>query len=271
MVANEAAGAGVTTARPTIGLAPGAGFEINSLGDLDTYLGVTSDAGFDAVSLSLSQLAGDPVAAAKLVSTHGLVCTDMMALRVTRDEDETMAQARALAPALEALGADLVLAMFWTSRNPESLDRLGRCSEVTGARIALEFGLGGAADSVESASLFVTEVGVDKVTVLADTFHFFRGPSTLEMLETVPLDHLSIVQFNDALPAVSDDYMDETSNRRAWPGDGELDLEGFASVLRRRGWSGVVSVEVLATDLRELPVDEYTRQAYATTAPYWAV
>jgi sugar phosphate isomerase/epimerase len=252
-----------------IGLAPGAGFEIRTLADLDQYLGAASDAGFGAVSLSLSQLAGDPVAAARLVAAHGLRCTDILSLRISRDDDDTIAQARAVAPAVEALGADYVLAMFWTKRNDESLDRLARCAAITGATIALEFGLGGAADNVATADSFVDALGADTVTILADTYHFFRGTSTLEMLETVPLDHLSIVQFNDALPALSDDYMEETTNRRAWPGDGEFDLRGFASRLRDRGWKGIVSVEVLATDLRKLSIADYAREAFATTAPYW--
>jgi sugar phosphate isomerase/epimerase len=254
---------------PTIGLAPGTGFEIHTLADLDTYLGAVSDAGFDAVSLALTQMAGDPVAAAGLVATHGLRCTDVLSMRVSRDEEETMAAARAMAPAVDALGAGYVLAMFWTKRTEESLDRLGRCAEVAGAPITLEFGPGGAADTVASADTFVDALGVERVSVLADTFHFARGDSTWSMLEEVPLDHLPIIQFTDALPAVSDDYMAETTNRRAWPGDGELELSRFASTLLGRGWDGVVSVEVISAELRKLPVAEFCKQAYATTAPYW--
>ncbi|MGE3833495.1 MAG: sugar phosphate isomerase/epimerase family protein [Acidimicrobiia bacterium] len=254
---------------PTIGLAPGTGFEIHTLADLDTYLGAVADAGFDAVSLALTQLAGDPVGAARLLTTHGLRCTDVLSMRVTRDDDETMASARAMAPAVDALGADHVLAMFWTRLSDESLDRLGRCADVAGAPIALEFGPGGAADTVASADRFVDALGIDRVSVLADTFHFFRGDSTWSMLESVPLDHLPIVQFTDALPALSDDYMAETTNRRAWGGHGELELGRFASTLLDRGWDGVVSVEVISAELRQLPVAEFARLAYATTAPYW--
>jgi sugar phosphate isomerase/epimerase len=254
---------------PTIGLAPGTGFEIHTLADLDTYLGAVADAGFDAVSLSLNQLAGDPVAASKLLDTHGLRCTDVLSMRITRDEQETMAAARAMAPAVDALGAKHVLAMFWTRLNDESLDRLGRCASVTGAPITLEFGPGGAADTVASTDAFVDLLGIERVSVLADTFHFSRGESTWAMLEAIPLEHLPIIQFTDALPAISDDYMAETTNRRAWPGDGELELTRFASTLLDRGWDGVVSVEVISAELRLLPIVEFARQAYATTAPYW--
>lgn len=252
------------------GLAPGAGFEIERPADLDRYLGATSDAGFTAVSLSGAQLLGDLDAAAGLLRTHGLRCSDVLAMRITRDDAETLDQARAFAPMVEALGADYVLAMFWTKRDEESLDRLARSAEVLGVPIVLEFGLGGAADSVASAEEFVDRLGRDKVAILADTYHFFRGPSTLEMLDTVPLDHVPIVQFNDALPALSDDYMHETTERRAWPGVGEFPLDDFARRLLRRGWSGVVSVEVLSTELRQLAIEDYTRQAFDTTHAVWA-
>ena len=254
---------------PLIGLAPGSGFEVRSRRDLDTYLGAVADAGFDAVSLSLDQLAGDPASAAALLGTHGLRCTDMLSLRITRDEDETMAAAQALAPAVDALGAEHVNALFWTRLTAESLDRLGRCAEVTGAAMALEFGLGGAADTVAAADTFVDALGIERVGVLADTFHFSRGESTWAMLESIPLGHLPIVQFNDALPAVSADYMAETTDRRTWPGQGEFELTRFASTLLDRGWDGIVSVEVLSGELRRLPVGEFATLAYETTAPYW--
>jgi sugar phosphate isomerase/epimerase len=254
---------------PTIGLAPGTGFEVHTLADVDTYLGAVADAGFEAVSLSSNQMGGDPVATAKLLATHGLRCTDVLSIRVNRDEEETMAAVRAVRPAIEALGAGHLLAMFWTRLNEESLDRLGRCADEAGVPITLEFGPGGAADTVASADTFVDALGLDKVSVLTDTYHFSRGDSTWEMLEAIPLSHMPIIQWTDALPALTDDYMEETTTRRAWAGDGELELDRFATTLLDRGWDGVVSVEVISSELRKLPIDEFAKQAYATTAPYW--
>ena len=53
--------------------------------------------------------------------------------------------------------------------------------------------------------------------------------------------------------------LDETVNRRTWPGDGEFDLARFTQTLRRRGWDGLVSVEVLSDQLRDLPVATFAR------------
>lgn len=250
-----------------IGLAPGAGFDIGSPAELDTYLGAVAGAGFEAVSLGSGQLGGDAPAAARLVAAHGLICTDLMALVVGRDEEAAFAAAEAMRPAVEALAPIGVLTMLHTRASEESIDRLGRLHDRLGVPLAIEF-VPTAVATMEAASAIAAALGTDRVRVLADCFHFFRAGSTFEMLETVPLEHLSIVQFDDALPALSDDYMTETY-RRTWPGQGELDLGRFASTLRRRGWDGVVSVEVLNADLRRLPLREFTRLAYETTAPYW--
>jgi len=251
-----------------LGLAPGAGFDVTSLDDLDTYLGAAAAAGFEAVSLSITQLCGQAPAAAKLVAAHGLTCTDVLSLMVTRDDEETMAAVDALRPAVEALEPIGVLTMVRTRVGEESLDRMGRAAEHLGVPLLLEFATA-PLPTAAAASAVVDALGTSRARVLADAFHFFRAGSTLDMLEAIPLEHLAIVQFDDALPALSDDYMEETMHRRAWPGDGELELTAMVEVLRRRGWDGVVSVEVLSRELRQLPVDEFARQAFATTAPYW--
>ena len=112
-------------------------------------------------------------------------------------------------------------------------------------------------------------LGVGRAGVLIDTWHFFRGDSTWAQLARVPLDQIAYVQFDDAPPPVSDNGIRETMHRRVMPGDGTFDLSRFASTLLDRGWSGLVSVEVLNAGLRELPVPDFARRAYETTAPYW--
>lgn len=253
---------------PVFTLAPGAGYEVSSLQDLDTYLGAVAAAGFDGVTLGTQQLVGDPAGAARLVEGHGLRCTDLIALQVRRDDDQTMADARALRPAIETLGCDHLLVMLYTRVSEESIDRLGRCAEVVGVPLAIEFGPA-PCPTIEAANAVVEAVGPGRIGILPDTFHFTRMGSTFEMLDVVPVERIPIIQFNDALPAVSDDYMAETTNRRAWPGEGELPLARFVAILRDHDWDGVVSVEVLSEELRQLPIEEFARQALATTRPYW--
>src|ERR1700733_6543739 len=146
-----------------LGLAPGAGFEVNSLADLDTYLAAVSKAGFASVSLSLGQIGDDLEAAAGLLSTHGLRCSDVLSLQVSRHDDEVLANATALAHAAGVLGADHVLSLFWTRVNEESVDRFGRCANVVkqaGARLALEMPPIGELNSISAALSVVDDVGL---------------------------------------------------------------------------------------------------------------
>jgi sugar phosphate isomerase/epimerase len=154
----------------------------------------------------------------------------------------------------------------------ESLARLDRCADEAaeaGVRLALEFVPGGPVSRISEALEVTAAIGRDRMGVLIDTWHFFRGGSTFAELETIPLEDIALVQFDDALAPEGDDIMYETTNRRTWPGEGELALGPFAEVLTRRGWAGVVSVEVLSAQLRQLDLPAFTAAAYATTEPYW--
>ena len=138
-----------------------------------------------------------------------------------------------------------------------------------GTRLALEMPPIGELNSISAAGSVVDEVGYGRASLLIDTFHFSRGRSTWEELESFPLEALGYVQFDDALAPESDDVMHETMDRRAMPGDGELELERFVTTLTGRGWSGLVSVEVLSEELRQLDITTFARRAYQSTASYW--
>jgi sugar phosphate isomerase/epimerase len=255
-----------------LSLAPGAGAEFGSPGDLDRYLGAVAAAGFASVSLGKNQIAGDPSGAARLLADHGLRCPDVISLQVTRHEEPTLEEARELARIAEALGSRHILSLVYARVTDQVVDLYGRCADLAhehGARLALEMPPFGELNSIGAATSFLDAVGRGRASLMVDTFHFSRGASTWEDLETLPLDVLGYVQFDDALPAVTDDVMHETMDRRAFPGEGEFELERFASTLQRRGWSGLVSVEVLSEELRKLDTAEFARRAYASTAPFW--
>jgi sugar phosphate isomerase/epimerase len=170
------------------------------------------------------------------------------------------------------LGVELVLTIFGSPPTSEAVEALSQCADLLateGAKPAIEFAPASPVATIAQADAVVCELGPQRATILADSWHFSRGQSTWEQLETVPLEHLGIVQFDDAPPPISDDLMDETTNRRTWPGEGEFDLTRFATTLLDRGWCGPVAVEVLSTQARALSIEDYARRSYDTTAPYW--
>jgi sugar phosphate isomerase/epimerase len=255
-----------------LSLAPGAGFQVASGADLDRYLEAVAKAGFQGASLSLQQAEPwlDPEASA--LSRHGLRCPDVLSLSITRNDDEVLGTARRLAVLAGAVEAEFVLSLFYTRVSEESIDRYGRCADIVvgaGAKLALEMPPIGPLNNISAALAVVDAVGRDRCCLMVDTFHFSRGTSTWEQLESLPLNALGYVQFDDAPPAISDDVMVETMDRRSMPGEGEFDLHRFSDVLTGRGWTGWVSVEVLSAELRKLEVEEFARRAYETTLPYW--
>ena len=124
--------------------------------------------------------------------------------------------------------------------------------------------------SIPAALDLVERVGRDRAGILLDTWHHFRGPDTFEVLDGLALEHVAYVQFDDALPAQSDDLVAETLHRRTFPGEGEFDLERYCERVRAKGFDGVVSVEVLNDDWRGIErITEFAQRAHATTRRFW--
>ena len=119
-----------------------------------------------------------------------------------------------------AVGAEYVLVLLMTGLRDESVASLSSVADVvteSGARLAFEFTPKSPVSSIDGALDLVERIGSDRMGVMIDTWHFFRGDSAWEQLEAIPLDHLAFVQFCDALPPMSDDILSETINRRTWP------------------------------------------------------
>jgi sugar phosphate isomerase/epimerase len=261
-------------------MSPGSGFSIGSQADLTRYAAAVAAAGFDAVSLGLAQLEafadqrnGGLSQARTILADSGLRCTDFMSLGVRRQARDELAQAVRLFDAAAAIGADAVTVICFTEPTSEVLDRLGavsRLARAAGCRIGLEFCPGLVIDSIPTALALLDAIEDPSAGLTLDSWHFFRGSSTWADLEEVSFDRVAVVQFDDGRPSLSEDVMHETNHRRAWPGEGEFDLTRFAGALTQRGWDGVLSVEVLSDEARELEVEEYARRAYQSSRPYWS-
>jgi sugar phosphate isomerase/epimerase len=248
-----------------LALTPDAGWEIDGAGLVAT----AREAGFAAVGIPVRK--ADAACAAALADA-GMRCHEVLALVMTGHEESTLRYARRLAEAAAAVRAPWVLTTFTAPLDATTAPLVRRCAAIlaeAGAGMAVEFSPLGAVTSLRAALEMVEVAGAGRAGVLIDTWHFFRGDDTWEHLERVPLDRIAYVQFDDAPPPESDDALDETMHRRVMPGDGTFELGRFASTLLDRGWSGLVSVEVLNARLRELPVGEFAELAFQSTARYW--
>lgn len=172
-----------------------------------------------------------------------------------------------------------------------------------GCRPAVEYLPWTPAHSIATTQALVDHVGRDRAKILFDVWHHFRGPDTWAELEAAPLDLVAYVQFDDAYPVTSDDLTSETESserpperggpmgeraaardggasprgltwetleRRAFPGDGEFDLDRYCAIMRNKGFDGVVSVEVLNGEWRANPdLGAFARRAFDSSRRFW--
>ena len=253
------------------GMAIELGLTPDSRWDIDTpgLVSAAAGAGFSAVGMTGPRADADGAA---LLAASGLRCHEILALVVSPDEESTLGQAQRLAEAAAAVRARWVLTTFLAPLNAVTAPLIRRCATVfggAGARMAVEFSPLGAVPSIPDALAVVEAAGSSQAGILIDTWHFFNGNSTWEQLEQVPLDQIAYIQFTDALPPISANMMKETMHRRAIPGEGTLDLRRFTGTLLDRGWTGLVSVEVLSAGLRDRPVRQFAELAYEATVRYW--
>ena len=256
--------------------------------DLPAQIDGAAAAGFTLFGPDVFSLAGPPEAlgpddlgplddsasaVAAQLGAHGMRCYEIAALMVGDDEDDALRQAAVIARLAAVLQPDWVLTNVVTPVDDALVATLARCADVigeAGAGLAVEYlpwtPVAGARAALDVAS----RVGFDRVKVLLDVWHHFRGPDGWVDLDAVPLEAVAYLQFSDALAMTSDDLVAETLARRVFPGEGEFDLDGWCAHVRAKGFDGVVSVEVLNDDLRrDLDPAEFAKRAFVATSRYW--
>jgi sugar phosphate isomerase/epimerase len=236
---------------------------------VDEVLAVASDAGFEAVGTFAHLATADATAA---YAASEVRCHEVLSLLIGDDAADVITQAETVAAAAAAVDAPWVLTFFRSPIVPEVRAVLPRAAALlaeAGSGMAVEFAPMSSVATIADALAVVELVAPGHAGVLLDTWHFFVGADSWSELEQLPIDRIAYVQFDDALPPDPEHLMRATMRHRKLPGEGAFELERFASSLLQRGWEGTVSVEVLSDELRQLPVPEFARRAYETTARYW--
>ncbi|HNS52960.1 MAG TPA: sugar phosphate isomerase/epimerase family protein [Anaerolineae bacterium] len=151
--------------------------------------------------------------------------------------------------------------MGWAAVREASVEALCKLAEVAspyGVRLALEF-LAPAGCSVRTlaqGSEIVEATGRDDVGLVLDTYHFFVGGSSEQSLDSVDMRRLFLVHIND----VEGKPLSElTDGDRLLPGEGVVPLDPIVQSLRRRGYDGAYSLEVMRPAYRLRDPLEYAR------------
>ncbi|MFN8624739.1 MAG: sugar phosphate isomerase/epimerase family protein [Candidatus Binatia bacterium] len=246
--------------------------------DLPRQIAAAADAGFplfgpDLFSLDAWTASGHDLAdLVALLKARGLACWELAAGLNVGSEAETLRMARHAADLAAILRPTWILTNVGVPVDASSLALFADACEIlasAGTRAAIEYMPLTPANSIAEARKLVDHVGRDRAGILLDTWHHFRGPDTFAALDALPLEYVAYVQFDDALPVSGTDTMWETLERRAFPGEGEFDLEGYCARMRAKGFDGVVSVEILNGEWRQRDEFEFARRAYRTSDRYW--
>jgi sugar phosphate isomerase/epimerase len=248
--------------------------------DLPGQIRAAAEAGFPMIGpdrFSLDHWTGNGRSLAelrRLIDRAGLRCSEIAAaFDLVPSREETLAGARHALTLADALGTPFVQTNSHLPVSPESCDLFAECARIvkpSGAKLAMEYLPFTPINNIATARALVEHAGIGNSGIVVDSWHHWRGTDRAAELKALPADRIAYVQFDDALPMVGDDIVQETIHRRTFPGDGEFDLEGFCAPLKANGFDGIVSVEVLSLDWRERgDLGEFARRAYAGSRRYW--
>ncbi len=116
-------------------------------------------------------------------------------------------------------------------------------AEAFNTKLSFEFRASSSfANNLESAHAFVSASGMDNVGLTLDTFHFHCGPSKLADIASINPKKLFFVQVSD-ISAVPKELA--TDSDRIFPGDGDIDISSLIKELKKIGYDGHVSLELL--------------------------
>ncbi len=104
--------------------------------------------------------------------------------------------------------------------------------------------------SLDSAVALASQVDSPNVGICLDVFHYYTGPSKFEDLAHLSADNLAWVQVCD-VAGVPRELAGDAD--RILPGDGDFRIAPILDHLRRIGYRGFVSLEVLSPQLWQVP------------------
>jgi len=101
--------------------------------------------------------------------------------------------------------------------------------------------------------------------ILIDSWHYFRGAADPAQVRAIPADRFVLIQFDDADAVPVGDFMEDTTDHRKMPGQGDFDLIGFIRLLDEIGVQAPISVEILSAEQRARPLAEAAKMAHDTS------
>jgi 2-keto-myo-inositol isomerase len=116
--------------------------------------------------------------------------------------------------------------------------------------------------TLDLAHEIVRTADCTNLRLVIDSFHFYAGGSTVEMIEALDQQLLAVFHINDA-----ENRSRETLNdsHRLFPGLGILPLRALISAFGRIGYAGVASIEIFRPEYWEMDPLEVAKLAHEST------
>jgi len=123
---------------------------------------------------------------------------------------------------------------------------LCRLAEPFSVQVGLHFdGAAATINNIAAAWQVVDASEAHNGGIVLDTFHCYRGGSTLDMLAPIPGDRILLVQLNDCMDLPRYELEDR---HRLYPGAGAIPLEPLLGALGEKGFDGYYSLELMNED-----------------------
>ncbi|MFG6668267.1 bifunctional sugar phosphate isomerase/epimerase/4-hydroxyphenylpyruvate dioxygenase family protein [Halomonas sp. HNIBRBA4712] len=229
-------------------------------GSLEEKIDAIAHAGFEGLELfenDLTAFPGTPQEAGALIRDRGL---KLVTLQPFRDFEGLQGRARAKAfdraerkfDLMEELGTDLLMAC--STVHPEALPGLSRAADdffelgeraaKRNLRVAFEaLAWGRHIHDYRDSWEVVRRAAHPHVGLVLDTFHIFSRQTELGTIGRIPGDRIFLVQTADA-PRLSMDHLSWSRHYRCFPGQGELDIDNFMTMLKETRYDGPLSHEI---------------------------
>jgi sugar phosphate isomerase/epimerase len=101
--------------------------------------------------------------------------------------------------------------------------------------------------------------------LMIDIWHTAKtGVPHEELWKSVPMERVHAVEIDDGFHATPGTLFEDSTNNRAYCGEGEFDTPGFVRAALNAGWTGPWGVEIISATHRGLPVLEGLQKARDT-------
>jgi len=149
----------------------------------------------------------------------------------------------------------------------ESVKVLNELCDISGAHnVSLAFEFLGQTDcsvpTLDLAAEIVREANRKDLGVVIDSFHFYAGNSSIDMIEALDPSLIQIFHINDAEDLPKHELEDR---HRLLPGLGILPLREMLAAFRKIGYDKVASVEIFRPEYWERDPFALARDAHAAT------